>query len=314
MPTARLGRPSRRRPWTISTRSSPRIIGIVADRAHGRLRRARSSLVIVLVRRTSRLERRLAGLTRGGRRQEPRGDPRRAPRQGLRGLPRGGRAGGPDRRPRGDPAAGVPADRARPLQPVRGHGRQPELRARDARPAGRRVRRQQPPLARRARACTGRRSPGARPRRRSRRRRARPSGSRWPRERDRPGARDGDARRDTRAGTGARHRRVVAPDRSRSPTSTASPGPSRRPFDELLRVSRRARAASRRRSSRSPSGARTRRSRTPRPTSPTGLDALLAGLNAEQRRAVTHARRPAARRGRARAPARRRSSPAGSPG
>ena len=79
------------------------------------------------------------------------------------------------------------------------------------------------------------------------------------------GGRDGDARRDTQAGTGARHPRVVAPTR---PTPTATEDPVENAFDELLRMSRRAARGE-------PSAARpdprlgpaTRRSRPLRPTS-----------------------------------------------
>ena len=76
---------------------------------------------------------------------EPRGGPRRPPREGPRGGPPARRRGGADRGPRGGPAQGVPAGRARPLQPVRGDGREPELRARAARRERRRLGPLEPP-------------------------------------------------------------------------------------------------------------------------------------------------------------------------
>ena len=133
--------------------------------------------VFVLARRTRRTDDRLAGPDprRGG--PQPRGRPRRPPRQGLRGRARARRAGGADGGPRGSAASSLPARRARALQPVRGDRRQPELRPRAAR--------REPATAGCSRACTPARG------RASTRRPSRPAGRmpRCPRRRPRRSSR-----------------------------------------------------------------------------------------------------------------------------
>ena len=173
--------------------------------------------------------------------------------------------GGPDGGPRGRPAAIVPAGRARPLQPVRGDRRQPELRAGAARRRRRRLGPVEPACALRDAGLRqgdqggSRRTPGCPTRRRRR------SGRRWP---DRLG--------DTAAGDG--------PDMAPTTSSSAATDTVTRP---------RARAPARAVAARPAAGlARARpghglRRSSPAPPSP-GLEALLGGLNPDQLRAVTH--------------------------
>ena len=179
-------------------------------------------------------------------------------------------------------SAGLPAPRARPLQPVRGHRRQPELRARAARPARRRVRRQQPPRAGRdPRLRQGDRAGHVRGR--AVRGGGRGAAARARRE---PGrARAADVTRIVmRPVTPELARAAPSSRRAPSPSTAVDPADPPRPRRVRRRVGREPAAlvqipvwGGRRAALRS-----TRRRRTPASTQ------LLAGLNAEQRRAVTH--------------------------
>ena len=125
-PGHRSRRPHRQRPRRRSSSSWPIVVLVLV------------LAVLVLVRRVRRLD----GGCRahpGRGRPKPRGGPRRPPRQGLRGRPRPRRPDDPDRGPGGRVAARVQPGRPRPLQPVRGDRRQPELRARAARRGRRRL-------------------------------------------------------------------------------------------------------------------------------------------------------------------------------
>ena len=218
--------------------------------------------VIVLARRTSRA-RPAAGRRDARLGGEPRVDPRRAPRQGLRGRPRGRRASAAR-------TAVLEATQRRALQRIglvrfnpfedTGGNQSFALALLDAHGNGLVVSSLHSRTGTRVygKAITGGRGgDGAVATRRARR-----CGWRWPPGAGPARAADADARRDTQAGTGARHRRGVAPDQpTLRPRPTRSAGRPRRPrCDEP--ASRR--AANRRRSSRSPSGATTRRRGAPR--------------------------------------------------
>ena len=181
-----------------------------------------------------------------------------------------------------DAPAGDPAGRPRPVQPVRGHRRQPELRPRPPRREGRRLRRQQPPRPRTGRALYAKaivagRSEAALSAEEAEALRLALAAPVAPRVRQRRAGRG--PRSDRQGVTGAREDRAHGHRRSPPTRDTVSRPRSRREP---------------RRSSRSPSGTASSRTR-PTPIDgdpPAGLDALLGGLNPEQLRAVTHGEGP----------------------
>ena len=222
------------------------------------------------------------------RRRQPGGHPRRAHRQGLRRRPRGRRAGGPDGGPGADAAVRVPAPRPRALQPVRGHGRQPELRARAARRSigdGFVVSSLHTRTATRVYGkaiAKGKAEAALSDEEAEALRIALASGA---------GTREGLIPMRPVTPELARARPILAscllPTRPLPPSRRSAPRCDTRTAPGAPREAPRAVAGSRSRSSRSRSGARRRRPpRTAR--SRPGTEQLLEGLNPEQRRAVTH--------------------------